>query len=108
MLIEQRKSIGTANNVFTDCHVIAYTTVEDDDIYGPVMVVKGYQSHEDWAEITPSWRVYSRYDGNREEYAGQGNSFEHALRLACGKPVTAGAWYAVQGHARNWSPKGWD
>jgi hypothetical protein len=47
MLIEQRKSIGTADNVFTDRHVIAYTTVEDDDIYRPVMVVKGYQSHED-------------------------------------------------------------
>jgi hypothetical protein len=99
MLIEQRKSIGTADNVFTD--------LEDDGIYRPVMVVKGYQSHEDWAEITPSWRVYCRYDGNREECAGQGTSFEHALRLACGKPVTAGAWYAVQGHARNWAPKGW-
>jgi hypothetical protein len=73
MLIEQRKSTGTADNVFTDRHVIAYTTVEADDIYRPVMVVKGYQSHEDWAEITPSWRVYSRYDGNREEYAGPGD-----------------------------------
>jgi hypothetical protein len=111
MLIERRGTGGTSLGTFTRRDVVAYTETEDTRGYGnpedTVLVVKGYQSHGDWAEIAPSLRVYSRYEGTREDFLGQATSFEHALGLVCGHPGYGYSWYGVQGRARNYAPKGW-
>jgi hypothetical protein len=112
MIIEQRYTIGTANHVFTHRSDLAFTEMEDTRGYGypedMVMVVKGYDSRNEWAEITYAGRVYNRYDGTREEYLGTGETFEAMLKLALGKPAKSGAWYGVKGRGRRYSPKFFD
>ena len=108
MIIEQRYTIGTANHVFTHRTPIAFTELEDTRGYGypedMVLVVKGYDSHDEWAEITPAGRVYNRFDGTREDYQGTGETFADMLKLACGPAPKSGAWYAVQGKSRRFEP----
>jgi hypothetical protein len=109
MLIEQRRTIGTANHKFTHRETVAYTEAVRDGYWPEVttaVVLRSARTHEELAEITASGRVYGRYDGNREDFEGSAEHFSAALTLALGRPAS-GAWYAARDKPRTWSPRWW-
>jgi hypothetical protein len=108
MIIEQRRAIGTANHVFHAADPVAYTETVRDEYWPEVatsLVVRSLRTHEELAEITTSLRVHARYDGNREEFLGQGETFAQCLMLALGKPGYGHGWYGIRGHGRLWAPR---